>query len=43
MFQPEDQGRAGPPNVFLTTQDLGQFSDMRVDPIDEVCVQAQIQ
>jgi hypothetical protein len=28
-----------PPNVFLTTQDLGQFPDMRVDPIDEVCVQ----
>jgi hypothetical protein len=32
-----------PPDVFLTTQDLGTFADLRVDPLDEVCVQAQVQ
>jgi hypothetical protein len=32
-----------PPDVFLTTQDLGSFADLRVDPLDEVCVQAQVQ
>ena len=32
-----------PPDVFLTTQDLGTFSDLRVDPLDEVCVEAQVQ
>jgi hypothetical protein len=32
-----------PPDVWLTTQDLGQFPGMRVDPLDEVCVQATVQ
>jgi hypothetical protein len=28
--------------VWLTTQDLGSFRDVRMDPLDEVCVQAQV-
>ena len=32
-----------PPDVWLTTQDLGSFPDIRMDPLDEVCVQAQVQ
>jgi len=32
-----------PPDVFLTTQDLGTFADLGVDPLDEVCVQAEVQ
>jgi hypothetical protein len=32
-----------PPHVNLVTQDLGSFPDMKLDPIDEVCVQAQVQ
>jgi hypothetical protein len=42
-FNQKTKDALNPPNVFLTTQDLGQFSDMRVDPIDEVCVQTQVQ
>jgi len=32
-----------PPNVNLATQDLGTFSDLNLDPLDEVCVQATVQ
>ena len=32
-----------PPDVWLTTQDLGSFPDIRMDPLDEVCVQARVQ
>jgi hypothetical protein len=42
-FNQKTKDALNPPNVILTTQDLGQFSDMRVDPLDEVCVQAQVQ
>jgi hypothetical protein len=42
-FNQKTKDALNPPNVFPTTQDLGQFPDMRVDPIDEVCVQATVQ
>ena len=43
LLNQETKDALNPPNVFLTTQDLVQFSDMRVDPLDEVRVQAQVQ
>jgi hypothetical protein len=42
-FNQKTRDALNPPDVFLTTQDLGQSSDLRVDPLDEVCVQAQKQ
>jgi len=32
---PEEQNPVKPPDVFLTTQDLGSFADLRVDPLEE--------
>jgi len=43
LLNQETKDALNPPNVFPTTQDLVQFSDMRVDPLDEVRVQAQVQ
>jgi hypothetical protein len=42
-FNQKTRDALDPPNVFLTTQHLGQFAGMRVDPLDEVCVQATVQ
>lgn len=42
-FNQKTRDALDPPDVWLTTQDLGQFPDMRVDPVDEVCVQATVQ
>ena len=42
-FNQKTKDALSPPDVWLTTQDLGQFPDMRVDPLDEVCVQATVQ
>jgi hypothetical protein len=42
-FNEKTRGALDPPDVWLTTQDRGQFPDARVDPLDEVCVQATVQ
>lgn len=42
-FNQKTRDALDPPDVWLTTQDLGQFPGMRVDPLDEVCVQATVQ
>jgi len=42
-FNQKTKPQLFPPDVWLTTQDLGSFPDIRMDPLDEVCVQAQVQ
>jgi hypothetical protein len=41
-FNQKTRDALDPPDVWLTTQDLGRFPGMRVDPLDEVCVQATV-